>query len=571
MGQRLLIVDSDRRFIQDHHSALESSFEVDVLNATDGALSRLDSGLYAAVLVCVEVSENKGYSLCSAIRRSATLSHLKVALISGKATAEEYARHQTLKGRADLYLHKPIHSNALVAALTPLVPMRLADLDNPLGDIGGPDLGDDWLENLRSELEVDAMPPSSLALKASVPEAVAAWEPHLPPEPEMQLELQILPELGDDWEPQFQIEPEAPLTPEAPLPLPIEAAPAPQPPSRPHPSAQGQFHMPLLPLTHQAPQAPALLPRDAGRVELLEARVQDLETKLVATADELDQKTRQAGDLESKLVAISDELDQRALHTEALQAQLGAASSERDRKSREAGDLEAKLAATAEDLEQRTLLTGELEAKLAATAEDLEQRTLLAGELEAKLAATAEDLEQRTLLAGELEAKLAATAEDLEQRTLLAGELEAQVAANAEALEARDQQILALQIKLAATAEDLEQKSQQAMDSMDSNQLLQAQLEELGTDHDRQRMELLAGIEEGEARLAGLKAAHDAQQELIQQLEQQLEQQKESGQGELERQGLDHSARMLALSELLTDLEGKARQALDLTQAPIES
>ena len=102
MGQRLLIVDSDRRFIQDHQVALEAAFEVDYLNRTEEVLQRLEGGSYAAVLLCVEVAENKGYPVCSSIRRNPALSAVKIALISAKATEEEYARHRSLKGRADL-------------------------------------------------------------------------------------------------------------------------------------------------------------------------------------------------------------------------------------------------------------------------------------------------------------------------------------------------------------------------------------------------------------------------------------------------------------------------------------
>ena len=158
MGQRLLIVDGDRRFIKDHQVALEAAFDVDFLYSTDGVLPLLENGDFAAVLICVEVSENKGYAICSAIRKNPKLVDLKVALISAKATEEEYARHRSLKGKADLYLHKPLISSALVASLTPLVPPRSVDPDNPLGDLSGADLGDEWLESLKAELDTDERP-----------------------------------------------------------------------------------------------------------------------------------------------------------------------------------------------------------------------------------------------------------------------------------------------------------------------------------------------------------------------------------------------------------------------------
>ncbi len=153
MGQRLLLVDSDRSFLKEHQVSLEAAFDLEVSASPDGVLARLDGGAFAAVLICVEVSENKGYALCSSIRKNAKLDGVKVALISAKATEEEYRRHKSLKGKADLYLHKPIAPSALVAELTPLVPGRTLDPDNPFGELVDTELGDDWLDGLKSTLD----------------------------------------------------------------------------------------------------------------------------------------------------------------------------------------------------------------------------------------------------------------------------------------------------------------------------------------------------------------------------------------------------------------------------------
>src|ERR1035438_2821268 len=153
MGQRLLLVDSDRSFLKEHQVSLEAAFDLEVAASPDRVISKLESGAFAAVFICVEVAENKGYSLCSSIRKNAKLEGLKIVLISAKATEEEYRRHQSLKGRADLYLHKPIAPSALVAALTPLVPGRVLDPDNPLGELVDAELGDDWLDGLKSSLD----------------------------------------------------------------------------------------------------------------------------------------------------------------------------------------------------------------------------------------------------------------------------------------------------------------------------------------------------------------------------------------------------------------------------------
>ncbi len=191
MGQRLLLVDSDRSFLKEHQVSLEAAFDLEVVPSPDGVISRLESGDFTAVFICVEVADNKGYALCSSIRKEAKLDGLKIILISAKATEEEYRRHQSLKGKADLYLHKPIAPSALVAALTPLVPGRVLDPDNPLGVLVDTELGDDWLDNLKSALDNPASSPSSdpvFGVRASPPvqttplDARTERTPEVPPD-----------------------------------------------------------------------------------------------------------------------------------------------------------------------------------------------------------------------------------------------------------------------------------------------------------------------------------------------------------------------------------------------------
>jgi len=153
MGQRLLLVDTDRGFLKDHQVSLEAAFDAEVAATPEAALARLLTGDIAAVLVCAEVADNKGYSLCTAIRKTPALDGVKLALISAKATEEEYRRHQGLKGRADLYLHKPISPSALVGELSALVPSRRLDPDKPLGELSDMDLGEDWLEGIKQALD----------------------------------------------------------------------------------------------------------------------------------------------------------------------------------------------------------------------------------------------------------------------------------------------------------------------------------------------------------------------------------------------------------------------------------
>ena len=151
MGQRLLLVDSDRSFLKEHQVSLEAAFDLEVAKSPEGVATFLEMGDFAAVLICVEVADNKGYALCSTIRKQPALSGIKIALISAKATEEEYRRHQSLKGRADLYLHKPIAPSALVAALCSLGTRPQRGSRQPSGRPGGYGTGRRlarWLEGI---------------------------------------------------------------------------------------------------------------------------------------------------------------------------------------------------------------------------------------------------------------------------------------------------------------------------------------------------------------------------------------------------------------------------------------
>jgi chromosome segregation ATPase/CheY-like chemotaxis protein len=256
MGHRLLVVDSDRSFLKEHQLTLEAAFDVDVLAVPDGALAKLEAGQYAATLICVEVAENKGYALCSAIRKNPSTAALKVVLISAKATEEEYRRHQSLKGRADIYLHKPISPGALVAALSQVAPPRAVDPDNPLGDLTG-DLGEEWLDSLKDELEGGPPPPAAAATIPPTRQTVA-------------ISLDMLRQAG--------------ISPQAPAPM---SATAPIPVQRAEPVAQNQtVAISMEQLRESLAKPPAEKVPDP--VPELEARIKELEGQIQTRADVLE-------------------------------------------------------------------------------------------------------------------------------------------------------------------------------------------------------------------------------------------------------------------------------------------
>lgn len=416
MGQRLLIVDNDQAFLREHRAALEQAFECDFLGTTEGALTRLEGGGYAAALICVEVSENKGYALCSSVRKHALLGEVRVALISAKATEEEYDRHRSLKGRADLYLHKPLLSSHLVAALADLVPPREVH-DNPLA---GDDLADDWLRGLVTDLELDL-------------------------EPQHQESLML------DLEPQ----PQEGLGSRFPIPMgagesadsfpPVVAS---APPS-------------VASLLQGMTQPPPVVSGDAGRIELMEARIQDLEAKLVARNEDLRRRDDQIEDLLRQTGAVTqnlEDLERRREEADLQALQLKAAR-------QEAGNLQetnTRLMAQLEDLQAQATTDhglgapGDHGTALQALEDELAMAKADITGLEATLRAQRREMAEQALALekGErsrhdLEARLQ-TCEDA--RTIL----DAERAETQERLEAVQTELTEAQGRLAGLEADLE-------------------------------------------------------------------------------------------------------------------
>ena len=621
MGKRLLVVDSDRRFIQDHKSPLESAFEVDFLYATDGALTRLESGQYAGVLLCVETSENKGYALCAAIRR--TLGDLKIALISSKASEEEYNRHRGTKGKADLYLHKPITTSALIPALAEIVPLREDDPDNPLGDLAGSDLGDEWLESLRAELEPDLSPAPFAPLPiAPAPVWAAAPERPAPSAGDLELlewrvkdlELKLVARTDElerkNREIQDLLLSNAAVTRNLDEAQQAQAAAAVLGRKLQEQDAKtGLLETELRDAQDERKRLADLLKdmnaqlqeKAQANADLLEThqllqaqldeawetggRVPALEASLADALDLIQGHETQAGltaaEREEHLAGLQEALA-RIQDLEAVQERTAGAERERDDLGRELAearnriqDLEAvqERAAGAErerddlgrELAEARGRIRDLEALAARAAETMRERDVLRTEMVEK-DAWIQELETSQSHVTDLERELASAQDQVsfqelalrkmaDERNTLQASLDRQEEAFSEqagvTMELRDKLNLAT-----STVQSLE-KERAGFES--TLQGLAQQLERADYAHENQQRELLAGIDEREMQLGRLNATLDAQRERIDQLEQEKE-----GMATL---ALGHRERIQVITSMLADLEGKAREALDLAKA----
>ena len=509
MGQRLLLVDNDRSFLKEHQVSLEAAFDLEVAGSVDGVLARLESGAFAATLICVEVGDNKGYALCSSLRKNAKLSEVRVALISAKATEEEYRRHQGLKGRADLYLHKPIATSALVAELRPLVPGLALDPDNPLGELVDAELGDDWLDGLKNVLDGPVLTPAPA------------------PVPTRNLESRATAPPGTD-------------------------------------------RMALL--EAQVAALHEELRAKDQRLHIAEAEAHQFQRQLNSVTLNLEEQQGRAGEntetLRSQLREALTERSDLILQVESLNHQVGEKTqraiellNERDRLLHENIDLEP-YRAKVQDLEQA----------LSSTQRDLDEARQAQDQLNTTIEglvgrqATQEGLHQAALneasgykekahtfqleLAG-LEATMRGQGRDL-------AELGDQLHASEKELAAGQAQVLERDQQLLAHKEILQQNQEEITRLTAGMAGVLQQLDVARIQHEGQQLELMNGMDQKDAEIQRLNEAMGGQQEAFAA----LEREKQTLHGQLS----EHRDRLQNLDGLLQDIQEKLRRGSDLAR-----
>lgn len=524
MGQRLLLVDSDRSFLKEHQVSLESAFDLDLSSSPEGVAARLEGGAYAAVLICVEVADNKGYALCSAIRKNPALDGVQIALISAKATEEEYRRHQSLKGRADLYLHKPIAPSTLVAALSPLVPRRALDPDNPFGELGDTELGDDWLDGLKSALEDPAPAPAPAPPAAPVRSAAPAGDP----EDLRRLEAQL-----------------------AELRTHLEAR------DRQLRSAEAE----LQELRQQAHSVTVNLDEQGRReqeAEGLRARLAEAEARADEARAQADKANTQADEAKNQADEARAQADEAVARAERAEARAGAAEAEaRGRAEAEAQgqrELEAREAAlAAKQAELEAALT--VQAQLNAALEGLaEKHAGLEGLHQAALLEVANHKERSHVLQLEtsgLEATMRGQMRDLAELGERLRQVEAELAASQAQVLEREQQI-------ALRQEEVESRQAEITRLTAQLAALRQELDEATIQHEGERLELMNALDHKEADLVQLGQSLAGQQEACAA----LEREKQGIHGQL----AEHRDRLMNLDALLTDLQERARRGSELAR-----
>ena len=119
----VLVVDDDPGL----RSALRAGFEAAgyrVVDAPDGrrALARLQEATPVLVLLDVILPEMSGYELCEQLRRSASLSGVRVVMLSARAFPED--RAHAAEAGADAFFAKPVSLAKLLACARSLLAGR---------------------------------------------------------------------------------------------------------------------------------------------------------------------------------------------------------------------------------------------------------------------------------------------------------------------------------------------------------------------------------------------------------------------------------------------------------------
>lgn len=133
---KVLIIESDSAFAQALSSGLAKyGCSVRVVEDGEEGIDAATRDKPALILLAIELSRMSGFSVCNKLKRHGELKSVPLALMSNEATEETFEQHKRLRTRADVYLHKPISVDKLVAELRPLVTLeKQVDDDEPLID-----------------------------------------------------------------------------------------------------------------------------------------------------------------------------------------------------------------------------------------------------------------------------------------------------------------------------------------------------------------------------------------------------------------------------------------------------
>jgi DNA-binding response OmpR family regulator len=142
--RRVLVVESDNQFAEQVSRAfLPYGITADIVGDGTEGLQRAKSDQPDLILLCVELPNMSGYSICNKLKKNPELKAIPLVIMSSDATPDIFEQHKKLKTRAEDYLIKPFPMQELLEKIGRLI------------DLGQPDLGGDGRSAELTEPEVE--------------------------------------------------------------------------------------------------------------------------------------------------------------------------------------------------------------------------------------------------------------------------------------------------------------------------------------------------------------------------------------------------------------------------------
>ena len=145
--RRVLVVESDHQFAEQVMRALlPYGITANIVGDGTEGLQRAKSDLPDLILLCVELPNMSGYSICNKLKKNPELKAIPLVIMSSDATPDIFEQHKKLKTRAEDYLIKPFAMPELLEKIGRLI------------DLGQPDLGGDSRSapQVESDIEIAA-------------------------------------------------------------------------------------------------------------------------------------------------------------------------------------------------------------------------------------------------------------------------------------------------------------------------------------------------------------------------------------------------------------------------------
>ncbi len=120
--KHITLIEAERDFANILKNELSAKgFSVDIFSNGDDGLDFIKKNPTDLIVLCVELPETSGYSICNKLKKDNKLKSIPLILISTEATPETFEQHKKLKTHAEEYLIKPFEPKELIEKIKNLI------------------------------------------------------------------------------------------------------------------------------------------------------------------------------------------------------------------------------------------------------------------------------------------------------------------------------------------------------------------------------------------------------------------------------------------------------------------